>query len=342
MKALHCSRLVPVVVSLLPACHSLFAQDDTVADSSGWFARAGAVARFNVKTTLNANNPLAPAGVYNDGFVQPDFGGAASGKTWNWGYNSAGQIAGDNVLLHRYDSVPATGNRDLNGANPLVGGEIVGGYQFPGFTWLSKPVRVSVEMAYGYSQSSEDMGFNSTGTVGYSTDSYALNGVIAPQAPYAGTLLGPGPLVDLNANNHALLSSAAATSFSGHLDTKFQNLRLGPSFEMDLTRRFSTAVGFGYSSVYVDSIFNYNEVTTFANGTIPPLNSGNVNLKRSEWEPGVYFEVRANYQITRSIGAFAGADMQYNQGLEFGDSTHQIKIDLGTTYGLKGGVSFHF
>ncbi len=333
--------LVPVLLALGPA-HSLWAQNDPLGDSSGWFARAGAEARFNIKTSLIANNPVAGAGIYNDGFVLQDAGGSASGKTWNWGYNSAGQVAGDNLLLHRYDNVPAAGVRDLNGANPLVGGEIVGGYQFPGFTWLNKPVRVAIEMAYGYAQSSLNMGFGSAGVVNFTSDRYGMNGVIAPQPPYAGTATGPGPLLDLNPNGHTLVSSAATTAFAGRVDTDFQNLRLGPSFEMELTPRFSVAAGIGYSSVYVDSKFNYNEATTFANAAVPPLNSGAVSLKHAEWEPGAYLELRANYQFTQLIGAFCGGDLQYNHSFEFGDAAHQIKVDLGTTYAIKGGVSFRF
>ncbi len=52
--------------------------------------------------------------------------------------------------------------------------------------------------------------------------------------------------------------------------------------------------------------------------------------------------MRANYQFTRYVGAFLGADWQYNKALQFGDSSHQIKIDLGSTYAAKAGILVRF
>jgi hypothetical protein len=169
-----------------------------------------------------------------------------------------------------------------------------------------------------------------------------MNGVIAPQPPYAGIAAGPGPLIDLNSHNHTVATAAATTAFAGSLDSSMQNIRIGPAFDMDFTKRFSAGVGLGYSTVYVDSSLKYSETTSFANSAVPNLNSGLVTLQRAEWEPGVYFEMRANYQFSRYVGAFAGGDLQYNSSLEFGDTAHQVKIDLGTTYSAKAGVMIRF
>src|SRR5438105_3525273 len=103
------------------------AADSGDSEGGGWYVRLAATARFNVKASLTANNPILPANVYNDGFVLPDVGGSAA-TTWNWGYNNAAQIVGSDLLMHRFDTIPAAGKRDLNVDDPLLGAELVGGY----------------------------------------------------------------------------------------------------------------------------------------------------------------------------------------------------------------------
>src|SRR5688500_3137237 len=71
-------------------------------DRGGWFARLGAVARFNIKATMDARNPVLPAGHFDNGFVLPDVGGSPD-LTWNWGYNNASQVGTDTINFHRYD-----------------------------------------------------------------------------------------------------------------------------------------------------------------------------------------------------------------------------------------------
>ncbi|MDB6037877.1 MAG: hypothetical protein JWM99_1718 [Verrucomicrobiales bacterium] len=335
-------RLILALTLIAGVRTKTYAEDFDTDDTSGWFIRADAVARFNVKASLHAANPLLPPGVYNDGYVLADNGGTASGKTWNWGYNASSQIAGTDLTTHRFDAVPAVGDHDLAMGNPALGGEVVGGYQFSPFKFLSRPARPGFEMGYGYSRSSQNMDFGAIGTTTYTVDTYSINGIVPPLAPYAGTSVGPGPLIDLNKNNQSVVSSAASTLFQGRLETTLQSLKIGPSLDFDITRRFSAGIGLGYSAVYVDATLNYSETTAFANPNVPALNSGPVTRTAADWEPGVYFELRANYQFSRYLGAFLGADWQYNKAMEFGDPGHQIKVDLGATYAAKAGLRVRF
>jgi hypothetical protein len=320
----------------------LHAQDDVVGDRPGWFVRADAVARFNLSASLQARNPVLPPGNYNDGFVLPGKGGAISGRTPFWGYNNPAQVVGDNMEFHRYDNVPSQGDRDLNLDSPTFGGELVGGYRFTGFKVFNRPARVGIEIGYGYSQLSQSMDFSSSGMASYTVDTYPLDGVIPPQAPYSGPFDQPGPLLGLNSNSSTTSASPATSLLRGKLETTLQNVRVGPSFELEVAKNFNMGVGFGYSSMYVDASLNYTEVTTFTNPGIPTINSGNVNIDKAEWEPGIYFELRGEYQFSRYVGAFLGGDYQYNRAFELGDDTHEVKIDLGSTYAAKAGMVIRF
>jgi hypothetical protein len=315
--------------------------EDPVEDTrSGWYGRAGAVARFNVKATMKAQNPVLPAGSFDDGFVRPDRGESTQ-YTSNWGYNNASQIVGDNLVVHRYDNVKTVGENDLGMDDPLFGGEIIGGYRFSGYKVLGLPAHFGLELGYGFSRFSQDVFFSATGTSSYTVASYSLNGVVPPIAPYAGTDSGDGPQLDVNSNSSTTVSSAATTTFEGNVETTFQSVRIGPSLELDLLSNLTLGFSFGYSSVYVDGKVDYTQTTTFANPAVPTIASKQ-NFGKVAWEPGVFVELNASFQFSRYVGAFVGGDFQYNKSLAFGDGTHDVRIDLGSTYAGKAGVIVRF
>jgi hypothetical protein len=316
------------------------AADSDENGAAGWYVRLDATARFNVKASLTANNPVLPAGAFADGFVLPDVGGSAA-QTWNWGYQNASQIVGTDLLMHRFDTVPSAGKRDLNVDDPLLGAELIGGYWFTEFEVFRKPARFGLEVGYGYSDFSNRLNSTSAGAATYTTSTYPLNGIIPPLPPYAGTFNGPGPLLTLTPSGTTTIASAATTVFQGNLDATFQSLRFGPSVQIDLTPKISLGLGAGASSVYTSATLNYTETTTFANAGVPSINNA-VNLNRSRWEPGFYFEAIGNYRFTQHVGAFAGGDYRYNNSLNFGDSAHKVEINLGSTFAAKAGVSFEF
>src|SRR5260221_5382866 len=107
------AKFIMVLVCFTFLRREIQAAEFAEAEATGWYVRSDAVARFNVRASLHAANPVLPGGHYNDGFVEPDNGGVISGKTWNWGYKSASQVARSRLVLHRYDIVPAVGDPDL-------------------------------------------------------------------------------------------------------------------------------------------------------------------------------------------------------------------------------------
>ena len=315
------------------------AQDYDAAENSGWFARVDAVARFNIKATLEHKNPTMGPGVFNNGFVLPDAGGSST-LTWNWGYTDASQIVGSDIVFQRYDNAPTVGKQTIYD-DPTLGGEFVGGYRFNDIELGKRTARISLQIGYGYTEFSQSMNFGASGSVTYSTSSHSLNGIIPPSPPYSGTPQGPGPLISLPENNSTTITSGAATSFTGGLDATFQTLRMGPAFEVDLTKKLSMEVGFGYAAVYADASLNYTEVQTFTNPSVPTIKTVRT-LDKTDWEPGIYFELLGSYQFTRRLGAFVGADYQYNNSLKLVDAAHKVTIDLSSTFAAKAGIRVLF
>ena len=317
-------------------------------DNSGWFVRLGGVARFNVKATFTGVHPILPTGVYDDGFVLTDNGGGASGKTWNWGSTPSSQIIGNQLVLTRLDGAPNVGLHDINVSNPVLGGELIGGYQFGQFKIGKRTARIGFEIGYGYSGFSEGMNYSANGIATRTTDSYGgiatptTDGILPPIPPYSGTFAGPGPLLSLQGVPGQPIVSPATTTFQSNIEATMQNFRVGPSLEIDLTKRLSVAFGAGYSSVYADASVRYIETLSFTNPAMPSVNPANTTISHAEWRPGIYAEMRGNYQFTGLIGAFVGGDIQYNKNLNFGDTGHEVTIDLGPTFGAKAGLIFHF
>jgi len=332
--------LMACVTAGLATPGAVNAQNFDPPSTTGWSVRLGAVSRFNIKTSISSVTPAAGAGIYDNGFVLPDNSGSAA-KTWNWGYNSASQISGDQLNVRRLTGVPTIGQQDSG--NPALGGEIVAAYSVYEFEIGKKAARVGIEFGYGYSSLSGNMNSSAAGNATLTTDGYKLNGILPPAAPYAGTAAGPGPLIDLVSDpaSHTFTTAQETTSFQGSLSANFHELRLGPSLEIDLTKRISLSGGFGYSAVFADASLKYSETMIFT-PDIGSVRTPSASIDRTDWRPGMYANLLMGYRITKLIGVFAGGDYRYNQAMEFGDAGHHVKLDLGSTIGAKGGIIFSF
>lgn len=316
------------------------AQEFNQPEDSGYYFRLGPATRFGVKASINANRPVLPEGVYDNGFVLPDIGGPDSGFTWNWGYQSAGQIQGNNLVFSRYDNVPATKRLDADVDSPLFGGEIIGGIDIFEFTMLERTAKVSVELGYGFSSFSSDLSASTTGPATYTVRNHPF-GIILPQPPYSGTFDGPGPLIGLDPSSQSIFSSSANTVFKGSLEAYFHELRLGPALTVPLNGRISLGLSVGYSAVLADTTFRYNETTTFTDPSVPDFSS-RADINKAKWSPGAYAELRAAYQINRHLSAYLGADVAYHKDVVLQTRHYEANLDLGSTYGLKLGLGYRF
>jgi hypothetical protein len=321
------------------------AQEFNQPQDSGYYFRLGAAARFGVKASITGNRPVLPTGVYDNGYVLPDAGsdpgGPISGKTWNWGYNSPSQIQGNDLSFSRYDNVPAMGRKDVDVSSPLLGGEIIGGVNMLEFTIFDHTANLAIELGYNFSSFSTRLNTATTGTSTYTVRTFGYNGVVLPQAPYAGTPQGPGPLIDFNPSGQNVFTSTATTIFGGSLESSFHELRLGPSLNVALNGRLTLGFGAGYSSVFANSTLRYDESATFSDPSTPAF-SRHGDINKARWSPGVYAELRAAYQINRQLSAYLGGDIASHKDVTFGDNTYQVKLNLGSTYGLKLGLGYSF
>jgi hypothetical protein len=151
--------------------------------------------------------PSGPEGdkIYADGFLRPDSGTVTDGSTAYWGYDSSSQISGDSL---RYRSSGSESTVETSSFSEALSHDEnvddLGAFLSLSAEWqMPRGWEVSVDGVFSWNAfDAEDSG-NSFQFVesrrDYSNrimDSYYVGDIIPPDAPYAGSLDQPGPLID--------------------------------------------------------------------------------------------------------------------------------------------------
>ena len=175
---------------------------------------------------------------YNDGFVRQDAGTAADGDTWNWGYDNASQLGGQLLSYHGGDGRRADFSQSHDYEAGGWSGELDGNAPFIELVWLQPHGEAwSFGWQGGLSFLSTEAGRNlSTFTANNGRTDYAisymdvfdLGTVIAPMAPYAGSLQGSGPLLP----NLPVSRTPADTVIGGETISAFNSIRT--DFDLNL------------------------------------------------------------------------------------------------------------
>ena len=338
------ARVLTCVLGLSTACSLLGAADPFEdPDQAGWFVRLGGRVSMGVKAQIRDTQavPASVAGGYDNGYVKPDAGGSAS-TTWNWGYNSASQIQGGDLVLQRIDGNPRVGSASGSKDDPRWGGELVTGFEFARFNIGRREAHFGFEVGYSYTGLSSSTRAVATATVVETVDHFALNGVLPPLAPYAGTAAGPGPLISLTPSSHTAISSAATASLDSRLETEFHTFRIGPWITVPLSGRLSLGVSAGYATIYATSSWDLTESLSYAEPALPAATSASLHANGAHWSPGAYAQLRLEYRLTKHLGLYAGADVQASTGSSVHLPGRDVRYDFGSVYGGVAGVTLSF
>lgn len=286
---------------------------------------------MNVKGSVETVRPTWGMGEYDNGYVLPDI--SNSGLTWNWGYEDESQVVGDQLNYEGYDNLPSLGTQEDSPISP--GGEVVFGMYLAEFKMAKRTARFGFEFGYGFNAFSMSTAASGSGDVTYRTGVYDLNGVTPPPAPYSGTSEGPGPLIGLAPVSTTSATSAAQSASSGDLDAGLHSFKAGFWLEYPVSKSFRTSVSLGYASLYADSQYTYTETLTSAG--IPNINATETVGGR-EYLPGFYGQLRLDYQFSKRVAAFVGAQYQWNSKLEYSGSNRNVTLDFGAMFSASVGV----
>ena len=347
------------------AALSARAQNDDAPEPLGIRFRLAGRVQFNLKASFtDARTPLSDAaGQFADGYVLLGSNTSTStnagvvtanpgSTTWNWGYQRADQVSGNELTLTRYDQVPRVGTLDGSGGSTTYGGELWAMYELYSFRSFNKrTAHWGVEAGYGFTTFDASASSSVSGTAIRRQSVYSLGGIVPPSPGYQGGYFGPvpggpgAPVIDFNPLRSSNLQAAGVNSLNAAVSTDLHSIKLGPWVELPVTDRLTVGLGAGFCTMYAQADLRFSESTTFAGN---PAEFGvasenlSVSATREDWRPGMYARALVDFAITPNWSVFAGGDIQSNSDLNFSAQGRGASVQLGSVFGAMAGVQFKF
>lgn len=331
--------------------------EQAVSSSSGgrWRFGASFAGFVGVKTSFTGlgtfQSPFAPAPLgggtnynYDDGFVRLDATGNLGGLTWNWGYNNASQYnaAGTGSISSSISNSTANGSiEDVSGGGG--GFELMAYYEMGTVAWGSnekkRPVW-GVRSGLQYARLGTGNRDSATADVVRTTDTFDLGGIIPPGAPYAGSSVGPGPVIgDAPTRVTQVLTGAANISGYRDFDTDLFSLNIGPYVEFPITESLSVGVETGMALAIASGRYTHESSTTIAGvGTQTTSGSGS----KTAFLPGVYLGLNLDYAITEKWSVQGGARYQFMKDFTVSAGSSEAKLTFGSAFLLSLGAAYRF
>jgi len=296
---------------------------------------------------LQLSDPGPATGVavnryYDNGYNRVDISGNAGGQTWFWGYSSPNSAQANSMVLQS-DATPDTAHSGMYQNHPQSGVELTYNRELTrGQKW-----RMGVEGAFGYMF----LSFHDSQTVNYfvnrTSDSFTLNGVIPPEPPYQGTFEGPGAVIGSEPGSRTTTSVSGAATIMGdrRLDANIFMLRLGPYFEVPLSRKFSITLDGGLTLGYAQSTFSFEETVLISD----PFYGINLNSgprygsgSQTDFLIGGYAGANLGFAISERVRLVGGAMFQ-STGRTFNDREGKSSmLDLGRSVIFSIGATYSF
>ncbi len=208
------------------------------------------------------------------------------------------------------------------------------------------------------------IGGNISATLHTNTDFYSLNGQAAPATTPATPYSAPSYTDLLDSSGHliatlgletttplaaapdpALSTSTAVeggTTVHGNYQVKGEYLmvKLGPSVHAQLTERFGLSASLGVAGAYAGT--RYSVVESFEIPDAGGLITSTEQSTATKFLSGYYADFNLEWLANERTGLFGGVSAQ-----KFGDYDQMVggrtaRIDLGSSVGIRGGISIKF
>ena len=329
------------------------------------------------------------SGIYDDGFVSEDISGNAGDKTWNWAYSRDSQVQGDSLQLSRkvsqsrrtdhtsitrtvYDQTLSHRQTEVsqdhsNGAEVVYSRSLLDNRRFSfgieagvSFNRLSASssgisvVPVSLRSNGNSRTKSVVSGFDTS-----AVDSYSLDGVIAPLAPYSGSFRGPSAVIgaapssSTTRDDQIAPGSSVSTNtdrFNSHtraivdgvhdFEADVFSFRIGPYIETKFTDRLAASLGAGIMLNLVDAEASYSE------SILVPASGGSLSRSGrnsdSELLFGAYVDARLALRITNRVSVYGSSQLQFSDDFTQRVGTKTVTADFGSALFLGAGLQFEF
>jgi hypothetical protein len=313
-------------------------------------------------TDSNGNPVLNPDGtnVTENVLLQTgDMLAFTPGLTRNFGYGASAQLTGDGRIAMSTYSASSEGASALKESGASAGVEFQYVHQF------SKPAN---RLQWGVLAGITLNGINSktagtvTSTLNTRTDYYSLGGATVPPAPYfapsfvdyvssSGEVLrtdGLETTVPIVAAplSHAETTTPQGVAVDGNWQVKgaYFMVRLGPTIRTQLSTRLGVSASLGVAGAYTGTTYSVNE--TFRVPDLEGITIGAVRgteqTSETKFLSGYYADLNLEWVATERTGLFGGFTAQKFDGFDQSVGSRTARIDLGSSVGVRGGVSIKF
>lgn len=320
--------------------------------------------RYATTATVNVldadGNPVLDADGKNVTTTQQsgDFLAYTPGLTRNWGYSLPSQVTADGHVAMSTYSATSEGGTAMKEAGASAGVEFQYAYNF------SNPAkRLQWGMLAGVTLNSINSKTSGTvtSTLHTRTDYYSLNGQTAPEAPYdTGTafvdFIGADGTVYVNGKETTVSLAAVPDQPTTESDTTggvnvngnwqvrgaYFMMRFGPSIRARLTNRLGMSASAGVAGAYAGTTYSVRE--TFQVPDLPDLvvDTQTVQSTEAKFIAGYYADLNLEWAANERTGLFGGVTAQKFDGYDQSVGTRTARVDLGSSVGLRGGVSIRF
>ena len=306
---------------------------------------------------------------YRDGFVFRDGGTAAGGDTWYWGYNNASQVNGGLISFIGGNGTAATFGQNENAEYSGWSEKLDGNAPYVQLEWI---VPVNDSLSYGWQGA---FSFLSSGVsnrlsnfsasknrtdwaISY-TDTYDLQGSIAPLAPYSGTMGGPGILLTNIPGSRVssqVISGTESVSGTNEIHSEFDvnlwSLSFGPVLEFHRGPFFLTASA-GLTVNIADWDGEQSEtlnMTHVISGPPGPGQVGDTTFSSRSWHdrdsgtdvfPGFFMQAALSRELNEqwTVNAFGRYDWTGTVDVGAGPSTAEASL---SGWSIGAGLGYRF
>ena len=316
----------------------------------------------------NGNQTSTPGGRYQitstatDGTVSVvgDYVSYTPGLTRTWEELTQAQLdARPGYVAFTNYSTTSEGGHFSDKAGPVMGVEL----EFARtFGRVSRRMEWGITTGFTLNSISNKTAGVVTSTLNARTDYYAANGTI-PAAPASAPSFVPLIVDGVSINDFGYettvpLSQTPDESLTTHTSTPggaqvngqwqvkgaYMMLKLGPSFHVQFNDHWEMTGSIGFAGAYVGTTYSAIETVTVAD--LPDTaTAGNQAIEASnttKFLTGYYGDLTFQWTANETTGLYGGITAQQLSSYEQMVAERTAKIDLGSTVGVRGGISIKF
>lgn len=326
--------------------------------------RGGSYARnYPIADKSSDHSEGGGRGAYTDGYVESDEWTGLDGETWNWGYDSPGQVEGNTLRLTSSGRVVTEFDRDTHISESVYsdsGENEPGVYVFAQRKIFREPnwdcrlhldfMRIGSSVSGAAANFRDEQRWETREESGVDVYSLEGAGIAGDSAPYQGNYSDPGPCIStvpLGSSNAGgrVLDEGSYTAYNAikhDLDLQLLTFSMGLSFNYQFRRlNLGGATGPTINLAETDAVYEETLYESWNGAPASVLKEWRDAEDETETIFGYFVQAEAGLRLTSwvELGVFGRYDWLENINCDIGPSRYVVNPEGGS---LGGSLSLIF